>query len=1153
MAVNEDFFRRHLTTPLQREERETRLKETLREKYSPWDAVKAGYKLQTLYAHGPDNKPFFRATGHKPDMAALEAEGYNPELFFDVQSEAEETWMRSKIDRERERRMISDTRPWSAFVGGMGGVATAAPFYALPLGMTVRGPMAVTRLTAAEMGIEAGIEAELQSEQAERPMTESVVNVAAAGLITSVLGGAVKYMSKGESTQLQKSVSDELTRQVQGGGSVGAMSVYASSMADEALVGEPIVQAAGIPSLDKTMAGASTVEARQVGEMLLGTSFARAKHLRGESRGPSIDAEVEDWIKETTWVTRQQDDLFRQWYKREVGKWAGPRGLRLKTSRDAEHEFGEMVADAMRNGDKHSIPEVQKAAEMWRERVVEPIKDEALKVGALMDDRTRAVDAIYRHYQAIVARETRAIQRAMVDMGNIHSRSLQQETAAGKEVGGKPMTKDQQKAVRAWVTDVLEEYGFDVFARVKEDQALARDLGRRLSDGVRSFEASGAPPGPLRPELARRIAEEGGGQVSTDFGDQARLVLAQLEKRLNEVVTDYKGLTSGEGPLVELKGSKILNRTELEDLADALQQGSAGDKFAKEAFAKWGKADARKRGVREAVSGDVRSSMLPRVGFISTLGAPTYFPRMYDWDRIGTNVARFEDMLRNWLRAEGVDSDVAEESVDRLVQKMIVDRGAGVPDAVVVPAAGATKRRTIPIPDSILKEFLINDPQRVMMAHSRSMGWEVATAKRGWNRDLSDQISRVREGYLTEIRKAEAKGDEKQQAELNDEMGRVEKAMKQARARIMGTVMQVENIDPRAFSTKAMRFLRAINTMALMGGVSFTSLPDIARPATRYGMRPFMKSLTVFFRTSEREALKKLGVAMEDTLNSRISRMMDIGESTAPLAKHVEAFMAMTGLPHWTNWMQEIAARAAMHEILDGLRKPKMRARLAQSGLDEGMLKRFRQLHDRQGRPRIPDFDEWAELDYEAYRTFRQVLQSEVDFVIHKVRSGDTPMVMDKEIAKSILQFQSHMMGAHNKYLVAGLQLADAHYFTGVVMAMSVGAVVSFGKDAARGKAWDDKSTSTHILDAIDRSAMAGYFLIPARFFNAQLTGDLPSRFAAQTVMGNLTGPTPGQLENLLRAYYDADLDRALRTTPYQNIWHWRDGTDRVFDMPWER
>jgi hypothetical protein len=104
--------------------------------------------------------------------------------------------------------------------------------------------------------------------------------------------------------------------------------------------------------------------------------------------------------------------IERELWKYEGVHWQGmqARGAAFRTYRErmaglnqrplSRAEFGEEVAKAMRRGDTHEIPEVAKAASDTRRIAFDPLKERAIKVGALPEDvkATGADSYLMRQY-----------------------------------------------------------------------------------------------------------------------------------------------------------------------------------------------------------------------------------------------------------------------------------------------------------------------------------------------------------------------------------------------------------------------------------------------------------------------------------------------------------------------------------------------------------------------------------------------------------------------------------------------------------------------------------------------------------------------------------------------------------------------------------
>lgn len=123
------------------------------------------------------------------------------------------------------------------------------------------------------------------------------------------------------------------------------------------------------PSLEVRKATLSLVETPEMLEMNVPTQ----QRPEGLATPPSVETILKRWEGKWAQGFAARDELYRQYRAREVSR---VEPLDRK-------QFNEQVSHAMRRGDVHTVPEIQKAAQETRRLVFDPLKAEAQKMGLL--------------------------------------------------------------------------------------------------------------------------------------------------------------------------------------------------------------------------------------------------------------------------------------------------------------------------------------------------------------------------------------------------------------------------------------------------------------------------------------------------------------------------------------------------------------------------------------------------------------------------------------------------------------------------------------------------------------------------------------------------------------------------------------------------
>jgi hypothetical protein len=146
------------------------------------------------------------------------------------------------------------------------------------------------------------------------------------------------------------------------------------------------------------------------------------------------------------------------------------------------------------------------------------------------------------------------------------------------------------------------------------------------------------------------------------------------------------------------------------------------------------------------------------------------------------------------------------------------------------------------------------------------------------------------------------------------------------------------------------------------------------------------------------------------------------------------------------------------------------------------------------------------------------------------------------------MQFQHFNLAATNRYLLAGMQLADARVLGGAMTMLMLGHFVStmkgkaLGRDQGYFEIHEDQNGVGAVVDAADRSGLLG-IIGPAMPALLQATGYYESnRYVERSPLSMVTGPTygvVGQVPGKFIKAYDGEfeLDDA-RNLPFMNTLH---------------
>ena len=236
--------------------------------------------------------------------------------------------------------------------------------------------------------------------------------------------------------------------------------------------------------------------------------------------------------------------------------------------------------------------------------------------------------------------------------------------------------------------------------------------------------------------------------------------------------------------------------------------------------------------------------------------------------RHANSLTRFDRRRQAAMRRmEPMDREGLEAAADDIINK-IIGAPAGIVPGELIPDgltkhAGFTKARTLNIPDERIKDFLESDVNYVMENYIRQVAPEIELTKRFGRVDMDGQIKAITEDYNRLISEAatpkeRAKLEKRREADLRD--------IRAMRDRLLGTYGAPK--DPASFFVRAGRVARHVNFLRLLGGMTISSLPDMARPIMQHGLRSSLKSLGKMLTdiSAQRIAkadLREMGIGLE--------------------------------------------------------------------------------------------------------------------------------------------------------------------------------------------------------------------------------------------------------------------------------------------------
>lgn len=583
----------------------------------------------------------------------------------------------------------------------------------------------------------------------------------------------------------------------------------------------------------------------------------------------------------------------------------------------------------------------------------------------------------------------------------------------------------------------------------------------------------------------------------------------------------------------------------------------------------------------------IDTELLPKDIEVKT--AANYLNRAWNKQKIRANLNDFVNVVSTWLKdADGGKNPtmnfepLAREISTRITStpdgrlpydyKIAENSSKGAGKAGL---RGPLRERSFNIPDSLIENFLENDIELLGGRYLKSLAVDIELVKRFGDVNMTSQIKEVSEAWDVKIQEA-SKTSKKEAVKLAKQKDNDINNIAAMRDRMRGTF---GDVDPDNFWVRSGRVARDLNYLRFMGGVTASSIPDVARivmsngivKTFKNGLAPLIKNNKAF-KLSAAEG-KRYGIGTDILLGGRseiIADVADYSQGGTAFERGVRTAASKFGqinlMDRWTASVKQLHAVVAQTDMANMITKGQFDNRLQQLGINESIskdiAKQLRKFGKKSDGVWIANTREWD--DQALAEIWGGALRKESDRVI--VMPGqEKPLFMSSELGKTIFQFRSFMFAATQRMLIAGVQGQDAHFMQGFMGITSLGMMAYAFKQWDAGRELSD-DPAVWVSEGIDRSGVTGIIMemnntvekVSANNFGLRpLLGiSTPSsRFASRSQAEAFLGPSFGSLLTTVLQVSggaaDGDLDntdvRAIRRLlPYQNLMIFRQLLDKI-------
>ena len=481
---------------------------------------------------------------------------------------------------------------------------------------------------------------------------------------------------------------------------------------------------------------------------------------------------------------------------------------------------------------------------------------------------------------------------------------------------------------------------------------------------------------------------------------------------------------------------------------------------------------------------------------------------------------------------------------------------------------GPLRNRVFQIDDELIEEFLENDIEVLGARYVQNIAGDLELMRAFDDVNMDRQIKEIRDWWDKELDNPNLTLKQRKKMTKQKEQDEIDIAG--MRDRIRGVYgFQADNIWSRMG-----RSARDLNYLRLLGGVTISSLPDVARVVMAEGfVNTFSKGLIPLISNSKttklaQEELRRYDVGTDVLKSGKSEIIADVADYAQGgtivergLRAGVNQFGKFNLLDYWTAGMKQLHAVTMQTSIFDSLSKGKYDKRLARLGIDEETSKRMWQQVKKHGSKTdgiwLTNAKNWDEPNLEVI--WGAAVRKESDRVII-IPGQEKPLFMSSEMGKTIGQFRSFIFSATQRIVIPAIQRQDQNTLGGVVSLIGMGTFSYYLKQKIAGRPISE-DPRVWAMEGIERSGIAG-ILGEINTTIEKISGnsvglrsllgvnEFASKQVSRTVSESLLGPTLGSLLSTTVAATNAitssgemtesDIRTLRRLIPLQNLFYLR-------------
>lgn len=566
------------------------------------------------------------------------------------------------------------------------------------------------------------------------------------------------------------------------------------------------------------------------------------------------------------------------------------------------------------------------------------------------------------------------------------------------------------------------------------------------------------------------------------------------------------------------------------------------------------------------------------------VGAASYLTRMFDHPRIIVDTEGWLNATRAWIMQRHPEllpeeiPDAAQQIADHITGGS-GGRGNYGPYQLV-GTRRPTKARTFDIDHDIIKGFLVQDLDEITAYYLRTMVSDTLLTERFGSPGMEAMLDPVRgtvaQGYARLSRAAKTP----------QERIRLDKRKKRDIRDIAATRDIIRHVygipeHPNGIGHRWSLGIRRGTVMIRLPEAMISSVPDSAFIAMEIGITRTYGSLLQQGIGRIKRGFQKQDIRSEDLFafaastehinNGRVRSLYDFGDDFGRstigekgLAWGADRFGRLSGLARWNTIWKSVsaitsndrlfrnAARLARGQGLDA----RETAWLLQNSIGKDELGRIHKMWQKHGGTdegglRYANIGTWT--DRKSALLVKLLTKRGSDKSLQTPSAGDIPLFMRRSGGSIVGVGRSFGFAVMHNIFLAGLQRHDAAFYSGLMMAVTLGMMTYATKSWLHDRTLSD-DPRVWVAEGIDRSGVLGYLmdvnfaverLSGNRYGLAALTGAPPLSRRSGGDLGEAILGIPFSMLNdtgdLMSTVLHGKTPKAhqfTRLAPYANLWY---------------